>query len=190
MSNRNKPLNDSSGIPDLYREYEHELKGYISRKVSFKEDAEDILQNVFYQLSKVDLNENPIDQAASWLYAVTKNQITDYYRKKKNESISENEYEDDDGFLTNLFDIIGDESDSPEMKYLQSLVWIELESALDELPKEQRLVFELTELEGFSFKEIAGSTGVPVNTLLSRKRYATLYLREKLKYLYDDLKNL
>lgn len=182
-----KPLNNSGDIPFVYQKYESELKGYIGRRVEFKEDIEDIFQNIFYNLSKIDLNENPIDQISSWLYSVAQNQISDYYRKKKPDPFYEHEDIDDEGFLINLIDIIGDDSVSPEAQYVQSIVWMELELALGELPPEQRTVFELTELEGFSFKEIAESTGVPVNTLLSRKRYAVLYLREKLRSLYDDL---
>jgi RNA polymerase sigma factor (sigma-70 family) len=176
---QNKPLNHSSEIPAIYREYKDELKGYISKRISFKEDVEDILQNVFYNLVKVDLIENPIEHISSWLYTVTHNQITDFYRKKKEERIpvlSEDDAEDD--LVKNLPELLVDPEDNPEIKYIQSLVWIELEIALADLPAEQRTVFELTELEGFSFKEISESTGIPVNTLLSRKRYAVLYLRE------------
>jgi RNA polymerase sigma factor (sigma-70 family) len=185
----NKPLTHSSGIPSVYEEYGGELKGYISHRVSFKEDVEDILQDVFYKLSQVDLEESPIERVSSWLYSVAQNQIIDHYRKKRDESLpilSEEDHEEE--FVNNLMNVLSEDSDSPEMQYLQSMVWIELEKALDEIPREQRSVFELTELEGFSFKEISESTGLPVNTLLSRKRYAILYLREKLRYLYEDIK--
>jgi RNA polymerase sigma factor (sigma-70 family) len=183
----NKALTHSSGIPSVYTEYKEELRGYISRRVSFKEDVEDILQNIFYKLSQTDLEESPIERISSWLYSVAQNQIIDHYRKKKEEHLISAPEEDGENFVSNLVDVLTDNSDSPEMKYLQSMVWIELETALDEIPKEQRSVFELTELEGFSLKEISESTGIPVNTLLSRKRYAVLHLRGKLRYLYDEI---
>ncbi|GHT16675.1 RNA polymerase subunit sigma-24 [Bacteroidia bacterium] len=186
---KSESLKHSSEIPVVYKEYKDELKGYISKRVDFKEDVEDILQNVFYNLSKIDLIENPVEHISSWLYSVAQNQITDFYRKKKEErlpSFSNDESSDDD-FVHTVFELLSDPDDSPETKYIQSLVWIELEAALSHLPTEQRTVFELTEMEGFSFKEISESTGIPVNTLLSRKRYAIVYLRERLRNLYDEL---
>jgi RNA polymerase sigma factor (sigma-70 family) len=184
----NKSLTQSANIPAVYEEYKGELTGYIARRVGFKEDVEDILQNVFYKLLQTDLEANPIERISSWLYSVAKNQIIDHYRKKKEEPLAPvPEEESEEDFVNNLMNLLTEDSDSAEMKYLQSMVWIELETALDELPSEQRTVFELTELEGFSFKAISESTGLPVNTLLSRKRYAILYLRQKLQYLYDDI---
>jgi len=180
------PLNKAEDIPSVYRQYEGQLKGYIGKRVSFKEDMEDILQNIFYNLSKMNLDETPIEHISSWLYKVARNQINDYYRKKKPEALAEYEDDDDEGFIYYLMETINDNSGSPEVQYLQSLFWIELEAALREIPPEQRTVFELNELEGFSFKEISESTGIPVNTLLSRKRYAVLYLREKLRGLYEE----
>ena len=174
-------------VSQIYNDYQAELKGYISRRVSFKEDAEDILQNVFYQLAKIDLNENPIEQISSWLYSVARNQIIDRSRKKKEEKMPQYSNGEDDDFILEISEILADEGNTPEMAYFQSLVWEELEVALNELPEEQRTVFELTELEGFSYKEISESTGIPVNTLLSRKRYAVLYLRECLKDLHDEI---
>ncbi len=174
-------------VGKIYKEHQAELKGFISKRVSFKEDVEDILQNVFYSLSKVDLNENPIEQISAWLYSVARNQIIDRNRKKKEERLPELKNDADDDFLTDISEILISTNDTPETEYLKSLVWKELETALEELPEEQKVVYELTELEGFSFKEIAESTGIPVNTLISRKRYAVLYLREKLKELYKDI---
>ena len=184
----NKQISDSSEISSVYIEYKDELKGYISKRVSIKEDVEDILQNVFYNLSRVDLIENPIEHISSWLYSVTQNQIIDFNRKKKEERLPEiAENDSDKEFVKSILNMLSDPTDNPETSYLKSLLWIELESSLDELPIEQRSVFELTELEGFSFKEISESTGVPVNTLLSRKRYAILHLRNKLTNLYIDI---
>lgn len=179
-------VDTNTDIGKIYEEHQAELKGYISRQVTFKEDVEDILQNVFYNLAKVDQEENPIEQISSWLYSVAKNQIIDRKRKKKEERFPA-AYSDDQEFLMDISSILSDDADTPEVMYLQSLVWEELDMALAELPEEQRVVFELTEMQGISFKEISKSTGIPVNTLISRKRYAILHLRECMKELYEEI---
>ncbi|WP_062182864.1 RNA polymerase sigma factor [Dysgonomonas macrotermitis] len=177
---------ESHNVTEIFNTYQAQLRGFISKRVVSKDDCEDILQNVFYQLSKVDPLVNPINQISGWLYAVTRNQIADWSRKQKKEEMPVVTREDDE-FLTEVTEILLLDDESPETTYLRSIVWTELDAALEELPPLQREVFELTELQGFSFKEISESTGIPVNTLLSRKRYAVLYLRERLKNLYDDL---
>ncbi|MCD7900146.1 MAG: sigma-70 family RNA polymerase sigma factor [Bacteroides sp.] len=175
-------------VADIFRKYQSKLNGFITRRVPTKEDAEDILQEVFYKLSRLDQQKDPVLSISSWLYSVARNQITDKYRKKREEELSYYpENESDDSFIRELTVTILDESASPETDYLKSLIWEELEVALSELPEEQRLIFELTELQGISFKEIADSTGVPVNTLLSRKRYAVVHLRKRLYVLYNEL---
>jgi RNA polymerase sigma factor (sigma-70 family) len=185
---KNNSLNNSSEIPAVYKEYKDELKGYISKRVKLREDVEDILQNVFYHLARIDLIENPIEHISAWLYSVAQNQIIDFNRKKREERIPEIHGDgQDDEYVKSIFDFLSDPADTPETKYIQSLVWLGLEEALSHLPAEQKNVFELTELEVFSFKEISESTGIPVNTLLSRKRYATLYLRKKLQSLYTEM---
>lgn len=180
---------DSAGLDadSIYREYHSELRGFISKRVSFKEDVEDILQNVFYSLSKIDMVESPIEKISSWLYKVAKNNIIDRSRKKKEERMPQIKEKSDNDFIADISELLSDEGNTPETAYLQSLFWEELNIALEELPEEQRVVFELTELQGISFKEISESTGIPVNTLISRKRYAILYLREQLKDLYEDI---
>lgn len=186
----NKRQSESSNnqdISNIFNEYQLPLKGYIAKRGLSKEDCEDILQNVFYQLSKIDLKENPIDQISGWLYAVARNQIIDRSRKHKEEELPY--FTDENGetsFIKEITTVLLD-SNSPETEYIRSLVWEELEVALAELPDNQRNIFELTELEGFSFKEISESTGITVNTLISRKRYAVLHLRERLYGLYMDL---
>ena len=173
-------------ISDVFKRYQAQLKGYINKRVASKEDGEDILQNVFYQLLKT---ENPIDEMTAWLYAVTRNQIIDWKRKRKDEEMPSITVDDgNELFLSEISNFLFDDSDSsPEDVYLRSLVWNELEVALAELPQEQREVFELTELKGLPFKEISELTGIPVNTLISRKRYAVLHLRLRLKSLYEDI---
>jgi RNA polymerase sigma factor (sigma-70 family) len=158
--------------------------------VQNSQDADDILQDVYYQLADADRLLKPIDQMAAWLFTVARNRITDLYRKKKTESMPEIFSDtDDEGIFTELRNLMFDEGSTPEDDYLRSLVWIELEKSLDELPEEQRQVFELTEMKGLSFKEISKQTGVAVNTLISRKRYAVLVLRERLQLIYDELLN-
>lgn len=175
-------------VADVFHKYQARLRGFINKRVPSKEDAEDILQDVFYKLSRLDQEKDPVLSISSWLYSVARNQIVDKHRKKKEEEISFYPDDDtDDSFIRELTITILDESASPETDYLKALIWEELEVALSELPEEQRLVFELTELQGVSFKEISDSTGVHVNTLLSRKRYAVVHLRKRLNVLYNEL---
>ena len=177
-------------IADIIKNYGNRLEGFIRKRVRTIEDADDILQDVYFQLADADRLLKPIDQMAAWLFTVARNRITDLYRKKKTESMPEFFAEtEDEGSFRELRNLMFDNGSTPEDDYLRSLVWIELDKALDELPEEQRLVFELTELKGLSFKEISEQTGVTVNTLISRKRYAVLVLRERLQLIYDELIN-
>ena len=181
-------LSSGQVVSDIFRKYQSQLKGFIAKRVPSKEDCEDILQNVFYQLSRVDMSENPISQVSAWLYSVARNQIIDRSRKKREEEMPFfSDRDEEGGFVREVTEVLMDENQSPEIDYIRSLVWEELDIALSELPVEQRDVFDLTELRGFSFKEISEVTGISVNTLISRKRYAVLYLRKRLQYLYEDL---
>jgi RNA polymerase sigma factor (sigma-70 family) len=182
---------NKNNLEKLIAEYRPRLKSFIRKRVDNKEDAEDILQDVFYQLVKtVDSAMNPIEQAAAWLYSVARNRIINHSVKKREKAmpVCQNDEFDDvlpNDFSESLFN--NETSPSPETEYLRSLVWTELKSALSELPSEQREIFELTELEGIPLKEIAQTTGIAVNTLLSRKHYTVLYLRKRLAALYNDL---
>ncbi len=180
-------VKQAESVSDIFNKYRVQLKNYISKRVFSKEDGEDILQNVFYQLSKIDPVEKPIEHISAWLYSVANNQIIDRSRKHKEVEMPHIKDEDDESFLEEIPYLLADDNNSPETKYLRSLVWKELETALSELPDEQREVFELTELEDFSFREISEATGITVNTLISRKRYAVLHLRERMKTLYHEL---
>ncbi|MDR1973821.1 MAG: RNA polymerase sigma factor [Bacteroidales bacterium] len=172
-----KPTKEN--LPELIAEYQPRLKSFIRNRVGNKDDTEDILQDVFYQLIKtLDGAMNPIEHVSAWLYRVARNTII-------NNGIKKREVRSDEVFKE--FSKILFDGSSPETEYLRSLVWVELESALSELPAEQREVFELTEFADLSMKEISVTTGVPVNTLLSRKHYAVLYLRKRLKDLYMDI---
>jgi RNA polymerase sigma factor (sigma-70 family) len=183
-----RDMSKESGVSDIFKKYSAQLKNYIARRVLSKEDSEDILQNVFYQLSKIDLIEKPIEQVSAWLYSVANNQIIDRSRKRREVEMPYVTTKEDEAlFISEVSSLMLDKDSSPETEYLRSLVWDELEIALSELPAEQRDIFELTELDGFSFKEISETTGTGVNTLISRKRYAVLHLRERLQKLYDEL---
>ena len=174
----------------LFEEYQPGLKAFVRKQVRNKEDADDILQDVFYQLAKtVDDALNPIEHVSAWLFKVTRNIIINKGKKKKEIELPVYYNEEADIEVINEFSeiLFNETSPTPEMEYLRSLVWTELESALSELSVEQREIFELNELEGIPVKEISQTTGIPLNTLLSRKHYAVLHIRERLADLYDDL---
>jgi len=160
------------------------LLGFIKRRVRNESDAEDILQDVLYQLAMSYSVTEPIEKLTAWLFRVARNKIVDWYRRRRPEIVPLHAPEG--GGLSTLEEILFDSDRDPDMLYSRSLVWTELADALDDLPEDQREVFVLHELEGRSFKEIADLTGEPMNTLLSRKRYAVLYLRERLRELYDE----
>lgn len=173
-------------IAQVVRDYSKRLMGFIRKRVNNEADAEDILQDVFYQFIG---NTQPIEQVTAWLFTVARNKITDRNRKHKPDSL-EDVFAAPEGEETlNWTEFLFNSSDDPEKEYLRTLFWEELRVALDELPPEQREVFILNELEDVPFKDISEQTGVPVNTLLSRKRYAVLHLRERLASLRNDLLN-
>lgn len=167
------------------------LLGFIRKRVRTEEDAEDILQDVFYQLIRSYNITEPIEKLTSWLFTAAGNKIIDWYRKRKTESESTQGVltSDENGELyqRSFEDILFDPSENPEDIYFRSLVWTEIDDALNELPVEQSTVFIMHEFEGKSFNEIAELTGEQVSTLLSRKRYAVLYLRERLRDFYNEL---
>ena len=150
-------------------------------------DAEDVLQDVFYALVEANRLLMPIEHVTGWLFRVARNRITDLFRKRKPESLAEPGVADEDGELLQLNDLLPSPAAGPEALYARNALLDELELAVDELPEEQREVFVAHELEGRSFKEMAAATGVSVNTLLSRKRYAVLHLRKRLETIYNEL---
>lgn len=181
----------SGNTTKLIEEYSPRLKAFISKRVDNKLDVEDILQDVFYLFVRTLKDTfNPIENVSAWLYKVTRNTIINKRIKKKEERLpfynsDEGDDNDLDVFTKTLLN--KDASPSPEMVYLRSLVWEELENALSELPAEQREIFELTELEGIPVKDISETTGISINTLLSRKHYAVLHLRKRLSNLYGAI---
>jgi RNA polymerase sigma factor (sigma-70 family) len=150
-------------------------------------DVEDLLQEVFCELVEANRLLLPIDYVSAWLFRVARNRITDLFRKKKPVNFTDVEVAGEEGELLHFEDLLPSLEEGPEALYMRSMLVEELEIALDELPEEQREVFIAHEIEGRSFKEIAAESGVNVNTLLSRKRYAVLYLRERLQGINDEL---
>ena len=167
------------------------LLEFIRRRVPTQEDAEDVLQDVFYELVNTYRLMKPVEQMASWMFTVARNKITDRYRKKKPDSLEEHfaVRAGDDGDRLDISDFLPGNMNSPDTDMMREAIMNGLEAALDELPKEQREVFIMHEIEDKSFQEISEITGANVNTLLSRKRYAVLFLRERLQNLYNDLFN-
>src|SRR6266436_8838673 len=173
-------------ISEIVAEERFRLRNFIRRRVPDPSDAEDIVQEVFYELVEANRLLMPIERVTGWLFRVARNRITDLFRKKKPETFSDAAVVDEDGEALQIEDLLPSPDAGPEALYFRSVLLDELEFALGELPGEQREVFVAHELEGRSFKEMAAETGVSVNTLLSRKRYAVLHLRERLQSIHDE----
>jgi RNA polymerase sigma factor (sigma-70 family) len=172
-------------IETIIKKERSRLFNFIRTRVSSTEDAEDILQDVLYRLMEHLPDFGTIENVTSWLFASTRNRIVDTYRKHHTETFSDTESSaDDDGDVIKLADILPDTRELPDQELINHAIWEAVENALDELPDEQREAFVLHEFEGYSFNEIASMLDVPLNTLLSRKRYALLHLRMRLRELY------
>ncbi|GHU21339.1 RNA polymerase subunit sigma-24 [Spirochaetia bacterium] len=177
-----------TNVAQTFSTFHEKLSNFIRKRVSIAEDAEDILQEVFYQFTRVNNLGKTVEQTAAWLYRVARNLIINKYIKK-NEVQFPISYDEDDNtnFLDEITDVLFAEETTPETEYLRSLVLEEIKSAVNELPQEQREVFELTEYYDMPVKEIAKNTGVSINTVLSRKHYAVVHLRKTLKELYENV---
>jgi RNA polymerase sigma factor (sigma-70 family) len=173
-------------ISEIVAEERSRLRNFIRRRVPDPSDAEDIVQEVFYELVEANRLLMPIEHVTGWLFRVARNRITDLFRKKKPETFSDAAVESEDGELLQIEDLLPSPDAGPEALYFRNVLLDELEFALHELPGEQREVFVAHELEGSSFKELSAASGVSVNTLLSRKRYAVLHLRERLQNIHDE----
>jgi len=176
-------------LSEIFTEERSRLRNFIRRRVPDPSDAEDIVQDVFYKLVEANRLLMPIEHVTGWLFQVARNRITDLFRKKKPSNFSDTMVENVEGELLGIEELLPSPDDGPEALYVRSVLLEELELALDELPDEQRDVFIAHEMEGVSFKQIAIESGVSVNTLLSRKRYAVLHLRERLQEVYDEFTN-
>ena len=179
-------LEQDQRISVVVKQERSRLRSFIRRRVPDPRDAEDILQDVFYELVEASRLLMPIEHVTGWLFRVARNRITDLFRKKKPEAFGDADMVDADGELLHLVDLLPSPDAGPDAVYARNVMIDELEFALEELPEEQREVFVAHELEGRSFKELAAETGVSVNTLLSRKRYAVLHLRQRLRAIYDE----
>ena len=183
-------LEQDQRISEVVKREQSRLRNFIRRRVPDPRDAEDVLQDVFYRLVEANRLLMPIEHVTGWLFRVARNRITDLFRKKKPELFSDAAIADEEGEALQIEDLLPSPDAGPEALYFRNLLLDELELALDELPDEQREVFVAHELEGRSFKDLAAETGLSVNTLLSRKRYAVLHLRERLQSIYDEFTKL
>lgn len=177
----------NTAVNSAMKKYGRGLFRFIRGRVSSNADAEDIFQDVWYQFSRV-IETNPIEQISSWLFRVARNRVTDNYRKKKPDLLEDYAYEDEEGEIT-FREILMADHNTPETETLRELFWEELFEALNELPEKQREVFIWNELEDQTFQEIADRTGENIKTLISRKRYAVKFLRERLETLYQEFLN-
>jgi RNA polymerase sigma factor (sigma-70 family) len=174
-------------ISDVVKQEQSRLRNFIRRQVPDPRDAEDILQDVFYELVEAYRMTKPVEQVTAWLFRVARNRITDLFRRKSREAArNQRETISEDGEVLLLEELLPSHDADPDAAYARSVLFEELDDALEELPEEQREVFIAHELMGYSFKELAAQSGVTVNTLLSRKHYAVLYLRERLRAIYDE----
>ena len=180
-------LDQDHRISEVVKREQSRLRNFIRRRVPDPREAEDVVQDVFFALVEANRRLMPIDHITSWLFRVARNRIVDLSRKKKPENFSDAAVEDETGERLPIEDLLPSPDAGPEALYVRHLLLEELELAVEELPREQREVFVAHELEGRGFKEIAAETGVSVNTLLSRKRYAVLQLRKRLQGIYDEL---
>jgi len=162
------------------------LRNFIRRRVADRGDAEDILQEVFAELVEAYRMMQPIEQAGAWLFRVARNRIIDFFRKKQPGSLEDPVAADEAGEPLLLEDLLPSRDTGPEGAYARTVLIEELEDALEELPREQREVFVANEIDGRSFKDLAGETGLSINTLLSRKRYAVLHLRRRLQAIHEE----
>lgn len=177
---------EASTIKNTIQAFGKKLFGFIRGKVRSNEDAEDILQDVWYQLSSFG-NLEDIENVSAWLYQVARNKVTDKYRKKTTDSLEDYAFEDSDGDLMFKEILLLDDSNNPDLALFKETFWGELERALQELPENQREVFVLSEMEDLTLQQIADLKGENLKTIISRKGYAVKHLRNRLNYLYEEL---
>ena len=173
-------------ITETVQQFGKRLFGFVRGKVKTTEEAEDILQDVWYQFSRLS-NLDELENVSAWLYRVAQNRVTDNYRKKKTENLEDFTYENDENEISFKEILLLDENASPELAIFKEEFWSELMQALDELPENQKEVFLLNEIEDFTLQEIADQKGENLKTIISRKGYAVKHLRKRLQHLYYEL---
>jgi RNA polymerase sigma factor (sigma-70 family) len=182
-------LDQDQQIAEVVSREESRLRAFIRRRVPDPRDAEDVLQDVFYKLVEANRLLMPIEHITAWLFTVARNRITDIFRRPATQSLDDQPMSGEDGEVFSIEDLLPSHDAGPDAIYARNVLLQELELAVAELPEEQRFVWIAHELEGRSFKELAAETGVNVNTLLSRKRYAVLHLRERFQSIEEELKS-
>lgn len=180
---------DNKELNDIIRQQTPRLRNFVRGRVKNREDADDIVQDTLYQfLRTISILDNPIGQVTSWLYTVAQRLIINHGKKMHESPLPESDRYDGDSILGDLSEIMmSEDTDNPEIQLLRSMVWKELDKAMESLPPEQREAIEMTEIEGLSVKEAAERMNIPLNTFLSRKHYAVLHIRKRLHTLYHDL---
>jgi len=174
-------------ISEVIAKEQPRLRSFIRKRVPNEADVDELLQEVFFELVQAQRLMKPIDFVSGWLFRVARNRITDLFRKKRPENFTDAAGEDEDGELPAIEDLLPSPDDGPDALFVRNVLLAELEIALEELPAEQRKVFVAHEIEGLSFKELSAESGVNINTLLARKRYAVLHLRERLQSIHDEM---
>ncbi len=177
-----------NSVAKMIKKYSDQISGFINSKVDNNDDAKDILQDVWFQLSRLT-NLDEIESMSGWLYRVARNRITDSYRKKKPDPLENYLVENGEGDFTFREILLADDSGNPELIMFKELFWDELSKALDELPSNQKEVFVLNEIEDMTLQDIAAKTGANIKTIISRKGYAVKHLRQRLNHLYKELNN-
>lgn len=180
----------TDNLDDIIRENTPRLRSYVRSRIDNNDDADDIVQDTFYQfLRAISIMDNPVEKVTAWLYTVAHNLVINH-GKKHREDLIQHTLSDEDLFLTDISEImIASDVDSPDIQLLRAMVWEELDKALAELPVEQREAVEWTEIKGLTVKDAAEQMGVTVNTFLSRKHYAVIHIRKRLRKLYEELVN-
>lgn len=176
----------NTSITNTIQQFGKKLFGFVRGKVKSNEDAEDILQEVWYQLTNIG-NLAELENVGAWLYQVARNKVTDRFRKKTTSSIEDYTFEDEDGAFNYKDILLLDDNNNPELSYFKELFWKEMILALDELPESQKEVFILNEIEDLTLQEIADRKAENIKTIISRKSYAVKHLRKKLNYLYQEI---
>lgn len=180
---------ENDELDDIIKDHTPLLRSFVRARIGNHDDTEDIVQDTFYQFVRtITIMDNPVGHVTSWLYTVARNLIINHGKKRREEEIPRSAHGDDDDFLIDLSEImIASDTDNPDILMLRTMVWEELDKAMAALPKEQREAMEMTEIKGYSVKEAAKLMDVSVNTFLSRKHYAVIHIRKRLRALYEEL---